>query len=122
VARKYGEQCEVPDEFIDWAAFDRKLRQYKRRLPIVLRSHGKVVAFGATAKATTLINELGIAEHIKFCVDDTPEKQFKFIPGTDIQILPVAALRDEPVLLTAWNYADKIAQRIPNRLINPFAS
>jgi hypothetical protein len=53
-------------------------------------------------------------------VDDTPQKQFRYIPGTNIQILPVSSLKDEKVLLTAWNYEREIRVRIPNELVNPF--
>lgn len=113
-ARKLGEECETPDERLDWDGLRAKVDTARSRVP------GKVVAFGAAAKATTLINELGLEDNIEFCVDDTPQKQFRYIPGTGIQILPVSALGKQDVLLTAWNYEKEISQRIPNRLINPF--
>ena len=121
VARRNGIECAIPDEPLDWAGLREKIDATGRRLRAVLASHGKVVAFGAAAKATTLINELGIADYIKFAVDDTPEKQGRFIPGTGIPILNSGILNaDDVVLVTAWNYFDVIAQKIPNKLIHPF--
>jgi SAM-dependent methyltransferase len=120
-ARKFGEECEIPQETLDWDGLKRRVEASKRRCKAILASHGRVVCFGAAAKATTLINEFGIEDHILYCVDDTPQKQFRYIPGTRIQILPTSALRpDQPVLLTAWNYESEIAAKYPNQLINPF--
>lgn len=120
-ARKVGEEREIPDEPLDWVGLRAKIDEHGERVRREI-GEGKVPAFGATAKASTLINEFGIQDHISFVADDTKEKQFRYIPGTDIPVFPVDSLRDEPVLLTAWNYAGEIAKRIPNRLIHPFAS
>ena len=92
----------------------------KQELHAAIAHHGPLVAFGASAKACTLINCTEIAPHITYCVDDTPEKQGRYIPGTNILVRPVSVLHDEPVLLTAWNYERIIRERIPNHLINPF--
>ena len=120
-AKFAGEPCEIPFETLDWGALKERIEATKTRLRAVLRSHGSVVLYGAAAKATTLINELGIEKHIKFAVDDTPQKQYRFIPGTDIHIYPTSMLKPEDVvLLGAWNYADVISKKIPNKLIHPF--
>lgn len=120
-ARKAGEECELPAEALDWDALREKVESVKASLTAELEKHGKVVAFGASAKASTLINQLGIERFISFVVDDTPHKQFRFIPGTNIPINPVHELVHGPVLLTAWNYEKEIAERLPGfELINPF--
>lgn len=119
-AHKMGEECETPEEALDWDGLRAKIEAARERVHAAIGS-GKVQAFGASAKATTLIAELDLQDRIEFVVDDTPQKQFRYIPGTDIPVYPVAQLKDGPVLLTAWNYEKEIAQRIPNRLINPFA-
>jgi hypothetical protein len=83
-----------------------------------------LVAFGATAKACTLIHHFGLTDFIDYCVDDTPAKQGRYIPGTDIEICPTAVLRQDPdavVLLTAWNFADVIMPQYPDKpFIVPF--
>jgi SAM-dependent methyltransferase len=117
-AQKIGFECEIPQERIDWAEFDRKLTIIRQNLHA--RLPGKVQAFGAAAKATTLISQLGLEDRIECVVDDTPQKQHRYIPGTDIPILPVSALHDGPVLMTAWNYEAEIRERISNPLIHPF--
>jgi len=83
----------------------------------------KIAAFGATAKACTLIHNCGIAENIAYIVDNTPAKQGRYLPGTSIEIKPESALdRDNlPVLLTAWNYAPYIRSKYPDKaFIIPF--
>ena len=65
-------------------------------------------------------HHLGIADKIEYCVDSTPQKQGRYIPGTNIRILPVSELKNQTVLLTAWNYEREIRQMITNKLINPF--
>jgi hypothetical protein len=117
-AQKVGYECEIPQERLDWPAFARKVRLARDRLKQLIP--GKVQAFGAAAKATTLISQLELDDRIEYVVDDTPQKQFRYIPGTDIQILPVDRLHDGPVLMTAWNYEREIAERIKNPLIHPF--
>jgi SAM-dependent methyltransferase len=119
-AHKVGAQCEIPEEPLDWDGLRARVASAGERVKARIGA-GKVPAFGAAAKASTLINEFGLQDHISFVADDTKEKQFRYIAGTDIPVFPVDALRNEPVLLTAWNYADAISKRIPNRLIHPFA-
>lgn len=116
-----GKPATLPDEFLNWDWLADGVDRARRRIHTAI-GKDKVVAFGATAKATTLIHATGIANQIAFCVDDTPEKQGLYLPGTDIEIRPRTALTNEPLLLTAWNYAQTIAQQFPNhRLINPFS-
>ena len=121
IAMRNGSPAALPAEPLRWDRLALAVAAVKRGLHATIAHHGPLVAFGASAKACTLINCTEIAQHITYCVDDTPEKQGHYIPGTGILIKPVSCLGDEPVLLTAWNYADVIRQRIPNALINPFA-
>lgn len=114
--KREGPEAYLPDESLRWKALREKMEASKKKLT----ANGRMVAFGASAKASVLINQLGLNDRILYCVDDTEKKQGRFIPGTDIQIKPVSALGGEAVLVTAWNYYDIIRQRIPNKLIDPF--
>ena len=108
----------LPREQIDWRRFKARIdleREVCRRAIT-----GPVVAFGATAKATTLIHHFGIADKIAFAVDSTPQKLGRYIPGTNIQILPESEIKDSTLFLTAWNYADVIRAKYPNPMIVPF--
>lgn len=78
-----------------------------------LKSGGKsIAAFGAPAKATTLLYEFGIEPGmIDFIVDDSPLKQGRFSPGMHIPVLPAQALyerKPDYLLLLAWNFAQPI--------------
>ncbi len=115
----------APNPQIDWRYFARQIEEERKRVRSLLQQQsGRVVAFGAAAKATTLIHHFGIADRIAYCVDDTPEKQGRYIPGTDIQISPAERMekeKPEALFLTAWNYEAIISQRFPQyKLIVPF--
>lgn len=81
------------------------------------RAAGRSVAmYGAPAKATTLLSFCGLnADNIAYCVDSTPAKQGRHIPGTAIPILaPHPDLpRPDMYLLGAWNYAATIMANNP---------
>jgi SAM-dependent methyltransferase len=119
--RTSGEWTKETDAPTDWSGFADGVNGTKSRVRETLRGR-KVVALGAAAKATTLIHHCGIADHILYACDDTPEKQFRYIPGTDIQILPSVNLSGHPAFLTAWNYEKEFRAKYPNNeIINPFA-
>jgi SAM-dependent methyltransferase len=80
-----------------------------------LRSEGKsVAAFGAPAKATTLMHHFRIgSDVVEFIVDDSPLKQGLFTPGLHVPVLPVSAMyerRPDYVVVLAWNFADSIVK------------
>ena len=107
---------------VDWAAFTDRVNAAKASLVEQLGAE-RVVAFGATAKACTLIHHFGIADRIEYCVDSTPAKQGRYIAGTDIQIEGMEALPADGsrILLTAWNHAEIIKRKYPQfDYIEPF--
>jgi len=113
------------DREIDWRRFARRIEEHKTHLRRELfEAEGRVVAFGATAKACTLIHHCDIADGIEYFVDETPAKIGKYIAGTNIPIRHPNWMKKRPpkhILLTAWNYADLIRARYPGaHLINPF--
>jgi len=71
-----------------------------------------VCGYGASAKSTVAINLCNFSRrHIRFICDETPQKQWKFSPGSDIPIVDEGALiREQPdyCLLFAWNWASEI--------------
>ena len=78
-----------------------------------LKANGKrVAAFGAPAKATTLMYHFGIGpEIIDFVVDDSPLKQGLFTPGMHIPVVASEVMYREPpdyVVVLAWNFAAPI--------------
>jgi hypothetical protein len=76
------------------------------------RDGARISAYGAAAKGSTLLNTLQIgAETLDFVADASPHKHGLYMPGTEVEIRPPAALIGEMpdyVLLLAWNFADEI--------------
>jgi SAM-dependent methyltransferase len=85
---------------------------------LILRLRGagrRIAGYGAAAKATVLLNTLGIGhEAIEFVVDRNPHKQGRLVPGTRIPILPVEHLVEEhpdDTVLFVWNFADEVLEQ-----------
>lgn len=78
----------------------------------IKREGGRIVAYGASAKGSTLLNYFGIgAETLDYVVDRSTVKQGLYTPGTHLPIRsPMALLEDQPdyVLLLTWNFAEEI--------------
>lgn len=71
-----------------------------------------IAAYGAPAKATTLLHWTGAHNFIDFAADTTPAKIGRFLPGTCIEILDAATCPTPDVyLVTAWNYLPDIIRR-----------
>jgi len=95
-------------------------REFGRRIDVLktelsslllrLKGDGKrIAAFGAPAKATTLMYHFEIDPGlIDFIVDDSPLKQGLYSPGMHIEVVPSAAIYDrnpDYIVILAWNFA-----------------
>jgi hypothetical protein len=80
-----------------------------------LKADGKRIAiFGASAKSTTLLNYFCMDGVFEYVVDDTPNKQGHFTPGTHLPIYPTSKLLEdmpEYTLMLTWNFKDEILER-----------
>lgn len=76
----------------------------------------KIGAFGASAKGNTMLNAAGLNyKQINYIVDDTPEKQEMYSPGTGIPIVNVEELKNNPVdylVILAPNFTKEIKKRL----------
>ena len=96
--------------------FAKRVDGLKRQLTKVLAHLKKagctVGAYGAAAKATTLLNYFGIgADTVAFIADRSTYKQGRYIPGCRVPIVaPEELLARKPdyCLLTTWNFAKEI--------------
>lgn len=81
-----------------------------------LRADGKkVVAYGAAAKGTTMLNFTGLDHNsIDYVVDRNTHKFGKFMPGVHVEIKPTETLLEEMpdyVLMLPWNFKDEILEQ-----------
>ena len=90
---------------------------------------GSIALFGAAAKGCVYLNALNSFKlNNSYCIDDTPQKQGKYIPGTEIQVRDRNfLLYDKPdnIIIMAHNFAPAISQSLINdgykgRLITMF--
>jgi SAM-dependent methyltransferase len=89
---------------------------------ILDRCETPIIGYGAGAKTTVLLNspfrKMFDISKIAYVVDDNPLKHFKYIPGTDIQIIPPGAhdISTAEVrvthLLFIHNFKEEIVQRL----------
>jgi SAM-dependent methyltransferase len=80
-----------------------------------LKEEGKkIVAYGASAKGTTLLNYVSVGKDLlEFIVDKSPTKQGKYAPGTGLEIKAPSALLKNGIthaLLLSWNFANEIME------------
>lgn len=77
-----------------------------------------VVAYGASAKSSTLFNHKlfkDVAQHIRYVVDDNPLKVHRYTPGTHIPIVPTRTLAEDNypvILITPHNFRKEITEKI----------
>jgi len=83
---------------------------------IEFRVAGKqVVGYGASAKAVMMINQCELtSSDIECVVDDTLDKQGKFIPGSGIPIVGrdyFSSNQPDYIALMSWNFSDELMEK-----------
>jgi C-methyltransferase C-terminal domain/Putative zinc binding domain/Methyltransferase domain len=78
---------------------------------------GKTVyAYGAAAKGNTLLNFAGVRpDLLPMVCDAAPAKQYKFMPGSHIPILPPQVLERSPpdyIWILPWNIKSEVMQQL----------
>ena|SRR3990167_5838742 len=96
-----------------------RIKEDLRRILLQERNTKKVVAFGAAAKGTVLLNYCDLGGIVTYVVDGTSYKQGKFVPGVNIPIYPESKLLEEKpgtiVLILAWNFTTEIMEKLKGR-------
>jgi hypothetical protein len=103
-----------------WADFSMKAQGRIEELRQWFRSRKTenhfVVGYGAAHKGNTFLNSVGEASRtLQYVVDASPEKQGKFLPGSQVPVFaPDKLVADPPtdVLILPWNIADELATKV----------
>lgn len=102
-----------------WIEFGNKALIHREKLKNLIKSYrSKLVAYGASARSSTLINFCEINnETVSFIIDKNPLKVGFLTPGSRIEIISFSEglkqIKDEsPVLLLAWNFKDEIISEL----------
>jgi hypothetical protein len=90
-----------------------RLRRQGRTLLGRLKAQGKrIAAYGAAAKGTMLLNQLGLdGRFVDYVVDRNPLKQGRWVPGVRLPIVGCERLAADPpdfLLVLPWNLAAEI--------------
>ena len=107
------------DDIKTYKEFATKVYTAKEKLKnsiMALKGQGKrLAAYGAPAKATTLLSFCEIdRDCVDYIVDDSPLKQGLFTPGTHIPIVSSRMLDEKMpdyILILAWNFAEEILNK-----------
>ncbi len=102
-----------PEYYRDFGRQVEKLRSDLVLLLEKLKGQGcRIVAYGASAKGSTLLNYCGIGpDVIDYVVDRSTVKQGRYTPGTHLAIHSpdkLAEARPDYALLLSWNLAEEI--------------
>lgn len=100
-------------------AFARQIRAVGDELGGLLREYKaqglRIAAYGAPAKATTLMYHFGIGpELVDFIVDDSPLKIGLYSPGMHLPVISSEEMyrrKPDVLVVLAWNFADPIIAR-----------
>ncbi|MDH5307995.1 MAG: hypothetical protein OEW02_12505, partial [Myxococcales bacterium] len=109
-------KLDTPEGYRSFAQRVEGLRDALRALLLRLKFEGaSLAAYGAAAKAATLINTVGIGpELVDFVADRNERKHGRYMPGRHIPIRPAEHLLEaqpDYTLLLAWNFADEILEQ-----------
>ncbi len=116
----------LPDAYRGFQGQVDRTRDHLRSLVATELADGyRVAGYGASAKATTIMNFCGLGPNqLQYVIDTTPYKQGRYVPGTGVPIVSPAVAEEQPadtlVLLVA-NYLGMVLRNNPHtgRWITP---
>ena len=111
-------------DFKTYRKFGNSVKKSKNLLKKILftikKNNKTIIGYGATAKATTVLNYCDINNDlINYFVDITPDKQNKYMPGKNIKVLKYNKRlinKIDYIFLGAWNFKKEIFSKEKNFL------
>ena len=112
------EQKSSLNELSAWQQFGAKSRQHADNLKDIVKKYSnsrELIAYGASARSSTLMNFVGISsDEIGYVIDRSPLKHNLYTPGTNIHIVSyeegIKRLGNNDILLLAWNFEEEIVK------------
>jgi SAM-dependent methyltransferase len=120
VLRQINEEIQFGlNKYSTYKKFGKNVKKSKINLVNIFKKlkdkNKKIIGYGATAKASTVLNYCNINENmIDFFVDTTPDKSNKFMPGKNIKIKKYdkkLLFNVDYIYLGAWNFMDEIFKK-----------
>ena len=110
------------DKFITYKRFSSLAIKSKKKLVNIFKrlklSKKRIIGYGATAKATTVLNFCSLNHNfLDYFLDTTPDKANKYMPGKKILILKYdkKLLKGiDYIFLGAWNFKNEIFKKEKN--------
>lgn len=105
-----------------WVRFADETKSHAEELKsMISKNDGKILAYGASARSSTLLNFCGISsDQVSAIIDKNPLKQELMTPGSNIPIISfeqgVKEMQNvDKILLLAWNFEDEIVRDLKER-------
>ncbi len=105
-------------KFSCYKNFSKKVKASKTKLIEIFnklkKNNKKIIGYGASAKAVTIINYCNLKEnYFEHFYDTTRQKIGKLLPGTKIKVLKYQKLKNNQiyVFLGAWNFYKEILKK-----------
>ncbi len=106
-----------------WETFAKTVEKHREKLLAIIKSRLKegkqIVAYGASARSSTMLNYCGIGkEMIPTVIDQNSLKQGHLTPGSHMLIRSAELVLEEKpdvILLLAWNFKDEIIDILKNQ-------
>jgi SAM-dependent methyltransferase len=112
-----AEEKNKTNELSTWQQFASDCAQHAKELVAAVleyKAKGPVVAYGASARSSTMLNYAGLSSEMIDCViDKNPLKHNRYTPGTNIPIISFEEGKKKfdscsCILLLAWNFEKEI--------------
>ena len=122
ILKKYirGEKNIHLNNLNTWLRFSKKVKihrdKFKEMILKKFKANGKMFAYGASARSSTLLNYANIDnQFIDFIIDQNKLKEGYMTPGSNIKILTFKKVSSfiknyKSMLLLAWNFKDEITK------------